>query len=290
MITIENSELRVGILEDGAEMQHLMDVRTGRELFWQGDARYWAGRSPILFPAVGGLWNGTYRYDGRAYAMPKHGFVRTRRWTVAAQAPESVTFVCEATEDERAVFPFLYRLGVTYALDGRRLTVDFAVENRGERTMFFQIGGHPAFNLPDFRADEEVNALIRLEGNVQHLLRAREQGCTQPERFPVPVDAHGFIPVSVETFAHEALIFDKQQVAFATLFTKSMRPIVTVHSTAPCWLFWSMTGVHCPYVCFEPWYGLCDPEGFDGPLEERPYIQSAAAGATWRGGYDITVF
>ena len=64
MQTIQNEELRVVVSPVGAQMQNLTDVKTGREYLWQGDERYWKERNPILFPIVGGMWNGVTRVDG----------------------------------------------------------------------------------------------------------------------------------------------------------------------------------------------------------------------------------
>ena len=63
MKTISNEYLTVVIDPQGAEMQSLKHTASGREYLWQGDPAYWEGRSPILFPAVGGLWDGTYRFN-----------------------------------------------------------------------------------------------------------------------------------------------------------------------------------------------------------------------------------
>ena len=46
-----------------------------------------------------------------------------------------------------------------------------------------------------------------------------------------------------------------------------------MESAAPVWLFWQMQGLLCPYVCAEPWYGLCDLQGESVSLIERPYTQ-----------------
>ncbi|MDY2778499.1 MAG: aldose 1-epimerase family protein, partial [Alloprevotella sp.] len=58
---------------------------------------------------------------------------------------------------------------------------------------------------------------------------------------------------------------------------------------APVWLFWSPQGQHAPFVCAEPWYGLCDPIGYEGDVSGRPYINSLTAGGVWEGEYTIEV-
>lgn len=290
MENIFNDELKVAVSPVGAEMHHLTDARTGQEYLWQGDGRYWSGHSPILFPAVGGLWDGTFRYEGQTYAMPKHGFMRGRTWSVMSREPSGVTFGASDRDEDRAVFPWPYQLRVSYTLRGRKVTVAFEVNNPGATELYFQMGGHPGITLPDFKEEEPVNGYLKLEGEPRGVLRAGRQGCTEPERHPVPLTADGLVPLSVETFANEALIFDGGQVKAATVLRTDRSPLVRVESTAPVWLFWSPQGVHSPFVCAEPWYGLCDPIGYAGDVSGRPFINRLGPGETWRGGYTLTVY
>ena len=106
----------------------------------------------------------------------------------------------------------------------------------------------------------------------------------------MPLTEDGLVPLTVETFANEALIFDDHQISAATVLDLNRQPVARVESTAPVWLFWSPTGVHSPFVCAEPWYGLCDHQHFEGDISERPFINCAHSGETWEGGYSVEVF
>ena len=66
---LENNLLRVTIDSLGAEVTSVVDKTSGEELWWCGDAAFWKGHSPILFPACGGLWNGEYKLDGKTITM-----------------------------------------------------------------------------------------------------------------------------------------------------------------------------------------------------------------------------
>ena len=57
MITIRNENLTVEISTLGGEMQSIKDA-AGREYLWQGDAAFWSGRAPNLFPYTGRLTEG----------------------------------------------------------------------------------------------------------------------------------------------------------------------------------------------------------------------------------------
>lgn len=288
--TISNEYVTLAVDTLGAETKSLKDNHTGYEHLWQGHPDYWTGTNPILFPAVGGCWDGVYRHNGQQYRMPKHGFARNREWSVVESKRSSITLVYVPAAEDLEDFPFLCRVGVTYRLDNHKVIAEFTVENLGSTPLYFQMGGHPGINLPDFAPDRPVVGYIQLEGDPQSVLRATTQGCTAPDRFSYPQERPGLIPISVETFANEALIFDASQVHAATLYNLCGSRLARVESSAPVWLFWQPQGKLSPFICFEPWYGLCDSIGFDGPLSGRPYINCLPAQECWHGGYTLQVF
>ena len=301
MESIKSSELQVVISPAGAEMQSICDVKTEREYFWQGDPKYWGGRSPILFPIVGGMWNGECRIEGKTYRIPKHGFVRLREWEVISREENTVTCACESIPEELEVYPFKYRVEAKFSVVGRKVEVAYTVFNLDDKKMWFQLGGHPAFILPDFKEGTPISGYLKFEGDVHSLVRAGEQGCIEmeragrPQRYPIPWSNKDkdLVNVCVDTFANEALIFDQHQLKAATLLDTTAdapKPIARVESTAPAWLFWAPQGVHSPFVCIEPWYGLCDDQHFAGDINERSYINHLEPGEIWQGGYSIDIF
>ena len=313
--TLRNKYLCAKISTLGAEVQSLQDIATGQEYCWQGDPAFWGGRAPILFPIVGGMWDGQCRINQRTYSIPKHGFVRNRNWSIvpAATPPpaelgeesETLTLAVENTPDELEMFPWPYRLEVSYRLCGRRLEAEFLVKNLSTtETMHFQIGGHPSLQMPDWKADGQVvQGYLRFEGRPLDMLRATTQGCTQPQRVPIPWsnDAatsaalarhqshNALVPICVDTFANEALIFDNHQLSAIEVLDLNGRRLAHFTSSAPVWLVWSPTGQHAPFICVEPWYGLCDSHYFSGSIEDRPFMQHASPGQTWKGGYTMSV-
>ena len=279
---IENDCLRVTITSLGAEVISVVNKETGKELWWNADPAYWAGYSPILFPACGGLWNGEYKYQGKTYKMVKHGFVRTMEFTPASE-PEygRISLSVQETEETMEQYPFAFNLTITYTLEGKTLTCNASVANPSDtEVLHYQIGGHPAIMLPDFQKDAEVVGYMRPEPKEGlSVVRASEQGCFGGERYYVPQTEEGLIPISVDTFHNEALIFDKWQVKAMTLLrTDKKTEICRISHGAPVLLVWQMTDLLCPYVCVEPWYGMPDRIGYSVELDIRPYSQHAMPG------------
>lgn len=305
MYTIRNEYLEVEVSPQGAELQRITDLYSGREYLWDGDPTFWKGRSPILFPNVGCLWNGECRINGRVCHLPKHGFVRYRPWQIVRQGGEQICLSIENAAAELNDFPWPYRLTVTYTLDGRSLRADFRVINHSPHsTMWFQLGGHPALRLPDGPPrGHHCGGFLRFEGSPRNLLRSSVQGCTEEQRVSIPWSknlqtitalafhqlANALVPITAATFEHDALIFDGAQITAIQLLDRRRRRIARVSSSAPTWLAWAPVGKEAPFVCLEPWYGLPDPQGFCGEISERPAMQHLAPGNEWNGWFAIEV-
>ena len=89
MLHIASESLNAAINPFGAELSHL-HAADGRELMTDADPAFWRGRAPLLFPIVGALNGDTYRLNGRAYRMPKHGFARRQMFELMEQAPRQL--------------------------------------------------------------------------------------------------------------------------------------------------------------------------------------------------------
>ena len=57
--TLESESLKISVNSLGAELWHLVCKKTDTDYLWQGKFPFWQGRSPVLFPVVGRLKNGS---------------------------------------------------------------------------------------------------------------------------------------------------------------------------------------------------------------------------------------
>ena len=162
METLHNELLTVEVSDLGAELQSIKDDE-GKEYLWQGDDRYWGRRSPILFPIVCGLWKGTYRTEGDTYQMGRHGFARDMNFRVLKKADDRVTYVLSDTEATMRQYPYRFMLSVTYKLVENEIHVIWHVHNTDTREIHFQIGAHPAFNLPGVKEGEPIKGCLRFD-------------------------------------------------------------------------------------------------------------------------------
>ena len=259
METLHNDQLTVEVSDLGAELQSIKDTE-GKEYLWQGDDKYWGRRSPILFPIVCGLWKGTYRTEGEVFQLGRHGFARDMNFRLIKQTCNSATYMLSDTENTLRQYPYHFILSVTYKLVGNEIHVIWHVHNTDSREIHFQIGAHPAFNLPGINENEPIKGVLRFDntGKLERIY-GNHDGCITDDRYTLHTLEGGLMPFNEETFKDDAIIIDHCQVhSIEILDPKDAHPVVTVSFNAPCVGIWTPYGKNAPFICLEPWYGVHD--------------------------------
>ena len=98
-LTFRSSHLEARVDPLGAQLSVLRD-RMGHDLLWSGDPTVWSGRAPLLFPIVGALAGGKYRWQKTLYELPRHGFARNKRFDLM----ESTTDSCRLSLKVRPLY------------------------------------------------------------------------------------------------------------------------------------------------------------------------------------------
>ena len=88
----------------------------GKNYVWCGDAKYWSGQAPCLFPVVCRPLNDKVSFDGVEYPMTKHGFVRNAEFTPVEVTPDTVVLQYGANEETKKMYPFEFNLKVTQSV------------------------------------------------------------------------------------------------------------------------------------------------------------------------------
>lgn len=302
MICIENEHLKVEIKRFGAELKSIISKESGQEYMWEADPAFWGKTSPILFPFIGKLEGGGFRYRDEFYEMDKHGFARDMDYEVVLQEEKRVVFAIESTEETLKKFPFPFRLEVEYRLEGSSVSEHWRVENKGEETMYFSMGGHPAFACPlvtdGKKSGKRTDCSVKLYGENSKLLREENlvttrihvaDGLLTGEKVPIQIE-NGSFSIVEHIFDNDALVFAHQGITAVGLADKEGREYVSLEAeSCPVWGIWSMPTSDASYVCIEPWWGICDSKGYEGGLEERPYTNVVQAGKVWEEGFRIIV-
>lgn len=297
---LENEQIRAEIESFGGELKSLADKGSGQEYMWEADPAFWGKTSPVLFPFIGKLAGGAYRYGGKKYEIEKHGFVRDMEFIPTDRQEESITFYLESSEDTLRKYPFPFRLEIAYKLEGRNLKVSWRIVNRGTETMYFSMGGHPAFACPlkgggEKAGKSRTDCFLKLYGKdlqpfsgrtVQSTEIMVPEGLLTGSSFPVEVK-DSLIRITEHIFDKDALCLEKQGVGAIGICDAGGREYVRLEAECPVWGVWSVPDSRGAYVCLEPWWGICDSNGYAGTLQERPYTNAAEAGETWEQGFII---
>ena len=282
MIELKNEQLTIRIAELGAELQSAKDSE-GREYMWQADQQ-WPRHSPILFPIVCSVNDNTYVVDGQEYHLPRHGFARDTEFTVISQTDQKVTLGLHESEETLKVYPFRFNLAITYRLEDNKVHVIWHVENTDSREIHFQIGGHPAFNMPKGK----LEGTIKLD-NEESMDALKSYADGSHDMVEVPLEADmGMIEVSNNFFRNDSVKIHKSQTRRAILLDTNGEPAVTVDYKTPVCAFWSPYGKQAPFVCIEPWYGIGDPRGWKGEFKDKPLMNHLQPGASFMSKYTIT--
>jgi len=263
---IANSHLTVDVSSLGAEMQALNSA-DGRAWLWHGDAAFWGGRSPILFPMVGKAPENRISVEGKPYEMGQHGFARRSEFTLAASEETSCRYELAASDATRAVYPFEFLLAVTHALDGLKLTVSAEVENRDSRPMPFGLGYHPAFLWPLPGAEGRAHT-VTLDNGAEPPLVRLENGLVKPEKLASPFKT-GSLTLDWSMFEDDAMIFP-QGAGEGLVYAAEGGPALKFSfENLPNLALWQKPGA--PFICIEPWHGTAAELGGSDDLAKRPY-------------------
>lgn len=288
-VKLENEFLCVEIAEMGAEVTRIYDKTEDNEILWEGNPVYWKRHSPVLFPNVGKTYKNRVLINGTQYPTSQHGFARDNVFTCIEAANEKASFMFRSSEETKEVYPFDFELHINYKLNKKELTVEWQVKNCGDETMYFTIGGHPAFR---FAKPEETKAdyVLKVPGKekLEYVLIDISCGCANVDEVHTLQLNEETYPLSDELFAKDALVVDNGQIEEAWLCHKDGTPYVGVRSAGfPNYGIWSVEGA--PFVCLEPWMGRCDNVGFNAELSEKPNVNKVEAGEKFIKDYTIVV-
>lgn len=277
---IKNHMMSLTVAEHGAEITSIQ--LEGIERMWDADPAFWGRTSPVLFPIVGALKDNSYRYEGQTYSMGQHGFARDMDFALTDQTEDKLEFTLSDNEETYEKYPFHFQLQIIYEIFQNQCRVTWKVKNMDDKTMYFQIGGHPAFACPCeggmIRDDYSVRAGESPLLEVAFL----ENGLLSNEK---ELHSNEFV-LEEDTFARDAFILQNETIGHLELVNHLSNQVkVRVSADVPAWGIWSTADKKAPFVCLEPWYGRCDKEDFEGELSEREYMQSLESGEEFTGGY-----
>ena len=287
---ISNGIISIAAVLKGAELVSLK--KGGMEYLWQADLVVWNRSAPNLFPFVGKLNGGVYRFEGKTYPMTPHGFARDMSFSLSKRTDTYLRFALSDTDETRKVYPFPFLFEITYTITGSTLTQTWRVTNTGKSMMYFSLGAHPGFVCP-VQGGKLTDWTIRFSGDKKIdrvTARTIDAAGLVQERTDSYALSDGTVRITADMFSHDALIFEKSGIKAVTLLDKSKKEFVRVDFDTDVFGLWSPQERSAPFLCIEPWYGRCDLAGFSGELSEREWGNSLPPSAVFEKSFSITLF
>lgn len=304
MKKISNGILEISVEEHGAELSSIRC--NGREYLWGAYPEFWKRHSPVLFPIVGSVWNGMYTSHGETFQMGQHGLARDLDFHLVKEEADYLEYELISSEETLRKYPYPFILRIGYKIEDKSICVIWKVENPLDKDMYFQIGAHPAFYWPLLSDETVENGVDAMKAELaksdergyfyfpekpQEIVRTliTEGGCVDIDKKQSLKVSDGYLPLTTETFNHDALVLEHDQVHEVTLCDKDKKPYLTLSWDAPLVGLWSLPKKNAPFVCIEPWYGRADRAHFNGCFEEKDWIQHLEGHGKLEVKYTITV-
>lgn len=285
--TISNGKYTAQVDSKGAQLISLKGP-DGFEYIWTGDPAYWTGHAPVLFPMVGGLRNDRAKIEAQWVKMGRHGFARHQEFALVGEGEGKISLTLTANDETKACYPYDCALTVTYTLEEQGYTTTFTVENQGEQSMPFTVGGHPGFNIP-------VDEKAAFEDYVIRFEKEETQRCPgflggnllDYSQIKLELKGQKEIPLRHELFYTDALVFDGLQSNLVAVVNPNTGKGVEMDFTQfPMLGIWSAAN-DAPYVCLEPWTGCGTivTEGDD--FEQKKGMEFLEAGQQKSYGFSV---
>lgn len=254
---IENDHFIAEVNTLGAQLSRIYSKDENREYLWNGDESIWKKHAPVLFPFVGRLYDGKYKYDGKVYDMTIHGFCQQAEFSVVSNDGDSVTFRIEANEERRAMYPFEFVFDVTYRLTDCGVNEIATVKNTGKSEMLYGFGGHPGFNIPleDGLRFEDYSVVFPNAGKIDR--RAFTDNHLDAGYYePTDTVIGNEMPLHHDLFDDDAVVLRGTGDRAIICSKKGKKTIEVIYKGAPFCGIWHPIKLEAPFVCIEPWWTL----------------------------------
>lgn len=251
--------LKIQTKKEGAELTSIK--QNDKEMLFQGAQvldnngnAFWKRQAPILFPIVGQLKNSKTEIEGKTYEMSQHGFARDMKFEEISKTENKHHYMLKYNEETLKKYPYKFELHVIYEIIKDTLIVTYKVKNIDEKSIYFGLGGHPAFDCNYSNGEYEI-AFEEQENEIEFL--KLKDGLIDTEKADNILEDNK-IYLNENTFDNDAVIMKNIKSNKVVLQNhKTNKKILEFDFTGfPYLALWSKKGA--PFVCIEPWQNTAD--------------------------------
>lgn len=281
MSILHNSELKVIVSGQGAEVKSVQSLRKGFEFVWPGKD-IWNRSAPVLFPIVGKVKDDRLLIDGKAYKMGQHGFARDREFRLLEESAQDCTYVLEVRPDEQ--YPYSMDLYISYELEGNRLRTTYQVDNKGVEKTWFSVGAHPAFCLPVQDLSRYYIEFSDREEIERYLL---QNGFLSGQKVKLSMDGTKLL-LNSDLLLQDALVFKHlRSKRLALKQFDSPFCIQLDFEGFPYLGIWTKPGTQ-QFLCLEPWCGIADGIEGHSSIQEKEGMIVLNPGEGFERSFDLS--
>lgn len=270
---IQNENLSVTVSSLGAELLSIKskDSKNIIEYLWQGDEKYWGGRSPVLFPYVGRLTDGKYKMDKEVYSMRIHGLAQYYEHEIVEKNDSFITYEFKYSEETLNQYPRKFVLQTTYSIVENRIIVHYNVKNCDSKIMYFGIGGHPGFNVPIDKNKKFEDYFIQFDKSCKMRKVCFSDTCFPTgEYLDFVLDENGRLPLIHDLFDNDAIVLTDMGNEVSLECNDGSHKVKVRFSGISYLGLWHRPKTDAPYVCIEPWCTLPSRDKVVEEFETQP--------------------
>ena len=186
--------------------------------------------------------------------MSQHGFARDMKFEEILKTENEHHYMLKYNEETLKKYPYKFELHVIYEIEKDTLIVTYKVKNIDKKSIYFGLGGHPAFNC-DYSNGEYEIAFSENEDEIEFL--KLKDGLIDTEIADNILEDNK-IYLKENTFDNDAVIMKNIKSNKVVLQNhKTNKKILEFDFTGfPYLALWSKKGA--PFVCIEPWQNTAD--------------------------------
>ncbi len=222
--------------------------------------------------------------------MDIHGFAKAETFQVIEKT--SNTLLLELTDNAVTYeqYPRHFSFRIRYALEGNTLKIEFHVENRDKKPMYYGVGGHPGFNVPLVAGRKFEDYRLRFHTPARPDRVGFTAACfLDGSRAPYALAGDTDIPLSHDLFNADAIVLTGMARS-VTLETDGDPHSVTVSFPKMDYLgIWHAPHTDAPYVCIEPWTSLPSSKDQIAIFAQQKDLRCLAPGMSETIPWEITV-
>lgn len=290
MFHLENHLLKISVQQKGAELCNINSVKHGTTFMWNANPDIWGSYAPNLFPIIGVLKDGHFIYETKAYALTKHGFVRNNEdIKLIEQTSNSLTFGLSENESLLKMYPFKFNFRLNFTLKENSIEVRHTVINTDNKSLYFSLGGHPAFKCPIFNNENYNDYFLEFEHpEIAESYQLNTENGLMTNTTKKIFNNTTVLPLTPYLFNEDALVFKTLKSRKVGLNSSKYGEILSLRYDDFEYLgIWAKP--NGDFVCIEPWLGVGDSETTNKQLIDKEGILELKPHKVFEASYHIEI-